>query len=81
MSFKYLLNSPRTLEACRRQGINPSDLDPISEDHIRKHIALREKGKRVIPQVLIDIRVKHYDTKRRQTITLIKEVCFNHIYF
>lgn len=80
VSFKTLLNSPRTLEACRRQGINPSDLDPITEEHVRKHIALREKGKRVIPQVLVDIRVKHYENKRRHTITLIKEVrVFTHV--
>ncbi len=28
-SMKDLLNSPRTLEACRRQGIDPADLDPV----------------------------------------------------
>ena len=49
MSIKQLLNSPRTLEACRRQGIDPRDLDPISEDEVRKIIAQRDKGKRAIP--------------------------------
>lgn len=33
-----LINSPRTLEACRRQGIDLADLDPITEDKVRKII-------------------------------------------
>jgi len=49
VSIKQLLNSPRTLEACRRQGVDPKDLDPISEDEVRKLIAQRDKGKRAIP--------------------------------
>lgn len=36
----------------------------------------RDKGnyKRGIPQVLVDIRVKHYDDKRKDMIRLIREV-------
>lgn len=29
--IKQLINSPRTLEACRRQGIDLRDLEPVSE--------------------------------------------------
>lgn len=74
VSIKQLLNSPRTLEACRRQGVDPKDLDPISEEEVRKIIVQRDKGKRAIPQVLVDIRLKHYDTKRRDMFRLIQEV-------
>ena len=63
-SFKHLLNSPRTLEACRRQGIELKELDPVSEDQVRKMIAERDK-KRAIPKVLIDIRMQAYEEKRK----------------
>jgi hypothetical protein len=63
-SMKDLLNSPRTLEAFRRQGIDPADLDPIQEDIIRAQIAERER-KRNVPKVLIDIRLQHYEDKRK----------------
>lgn len=75
MSIKTLLNSPRTLEACRRQGIDPEELDPTSEDQVLKLIAQRDRGKRAIPQVLVDIRMRHYEDKRRDMIRIIKEVC------
>jgi len=38
-SIKAILNSPRSLEACRRQGIDPVDLDRITEDRIKEMIA------------------------------------------
>lgn len=63
-SIKDLLNSPRTLEACRRQGIDPADLDPVQEDEVRRQIAERER-KRNVPKVLIDIRMQHYEEKRK----------------
>lgn len=74
VSMRTLLNSPRSLEACRRQGINLGDLDPITEDKVRKIIGKRDKTKRAIPQVLIEIRMKHYEEKRKQMIQLIKNV-------
>lgn len=46
-SFKDLLNSPRTIEAMRRQGIDGSELDPVSQEYIRKQIADREKKRNV----------------------------------
>ena len=38
-SIKDLVNSPRTLEACCRQGIDLKDLDPITEQRVRDLIA------------------------------------------
>lgn len=46
-SFQDLLNSPRTIEAMRRQGIDGSELDPVSQEYIRKQIADREKKRNV----------------------------------
>ena len=68
-----MLNSPRSIEACRRQGVDPADLDPVNEATVRKLIATRDRGKRAIPQVLVDIRMKHYEDKRRETLRLVKE--------
>jgi hypothetical protein len=72
-SIKQLLNSPRSLEACRRQGVDPADLDRITEDRVREMIAMRERKKNV-PKVLIEIRLAHYEEKRKAKIKLIKEV-------
>lgn len=67
------MNSPRSLEACKRQGIDPADLDRITEDRIKEMIAQRERKKN-IPRVLIEIRMAHYEEKRKEKIRLIKEV-------
>jgi len=85
-----LLNSPRTIEACRRQGIDPSDLDRITEDRVREMIAQRERKKNV-PKVLVEIRMAHYEEKRKEKFRLIKEVSLlsfrlftqdiNHVWF
>ena len=37
-SIRDILNSPRTIEALRRQGVNAADLDPIGEEQVRKLI-------------------------------------------
>ena len=46
-SMKAILNSPRSLEACRRLGINAEDLDPVTEDQVREKILQRERKKNV----------------------------------
>ena len=35
-SFRDLLNSPRSLEACKRIGIVPEDLDLVPEQQVRE---------------------------------------------
>lgn len=49
------------------------DLDRITEDRVREMIKERERKKN-IPKVLIDIRMAHYEEKRKDKIRLIKEV-------
>jgi hypothetical protein len=71
------LNSPRTLEACRRQGVNLFDLDPVTEDRVRKILSERKDktaSMRAVPQVLVEIRLKHYQDKRKELFRLIREV-------
>ncbi len=43
-----MLNSPRTLEACKRLGIVLSDLDTVTEEQVRERILERER-KRSVP--------------------------------
>lgn len=51
-----MINSPRTLESCRRLGIDLSELDPVTEDYIRTRIMDRERKKN-IPKALIELRM------------------------
>lgn len=68
-----MLNSPRTLEACRRLGIDLADLDPVPESVVKAQLVEREKNRNV-PPILIEIRKKHYDEKRVSKINLLKQV-------
>jgi hypothetical protein len=74
VSIRQLINSPRTMEAFRRQGVQPEDLEPVTEDMIRRRIAERDKSKRTIPPVLIEMRLKHYEERRRDLFRLVREV-------
>ncbi len=49
-------------------------MDPVGEEQVRRRIAERDKSKRAIPQVLIEIRMKHYEQRRRELFRMIKEV-------
>lgn len=62
------------MEAFRRQGVQPEDLEPVTEDMIRRRIAERDKSKRTIPPVLIEMRLKHYEERRRDLFRLVREV-------
>ena len=68
-----MVNSPRSLEACKRLGIQLSDLDTVTEEQVREKILERER-KRSVPQVLVDMRLKHYADKRKSQVHMIKEV-------
>jgi hypothetical protein len=63
-----------------------ADLDPVTEDKVRKILAERKNKRGGVPQVLVDIRLKHYEDRRRELFKLIREVregyqveCFNQI--
>lgn len=59
-----LLTSPRSLEACRRQGVEPEELVFRYED------SFFDKG---ITQDIQEIRWKHYEKKRRDKLSLVRE--------
>ena len=70
-----MLNSPRSLEACKRQGIDPAELDQVGESEIRQMIMKREK-KQNVPQIIVDIRRQRVEEKRKEKIKIIKEVTY-----
>jgi len=63
-SIANLVNSPRSLEACKRQGINLSELDPIDKASVEKKIKERDKTKQVPPDI-VEVRFQHSEEKRK----------------
>lgn len=47
------------------------ELDPITEDVVRQRILERER-KKTVPKVLVDLRMQHYNDKRKSKIEMIK---------
>jgi hypothetical protein len=55
------------------------DLDPVTEDRVRKILSERKDksaSMRAVPQVLVEIRLKHYQDKRKELFRIIREVSF-----
>lgn len=63
---KARLNSPRSLEACRRQGIDPDELRFTTRAMIKKmHPGIDKK--------VLDLRFSHYEEKRAEKLRVLKE--------
>lgn len=60
------INSPRSLEACRRQGIDPGELFVLKKAQIKK------ANKGAHPKVL-ELRTQHYEEKRKEKIRILTE--------
>lgn len=45
---KDMINSPRSLEACKRLGLHLEELDEVTEDEVREMIKQRER-KQTVP--------------------------------
>ncbi|KAL4471753.1 hypothetical protein ABPG74_008646 [Tetrahymena malaccensis] len=68
-SSKYpILNSPRSLEACRRQGINPEDLIIKTIEDMKVYFPDKIKDKKHLEQKLA-----YYEEKRKVKLQLAKE--------
>ena len=65
---KPILDSPRSLEACRRQGIQPHELI-IKELHQMKEIykdGMNDKKS-------LQIKLEHYEMRRKNKLKLLRE--------
>ncbi len=63
---KKRINSPRALEACRRQGIDPEELRFTSKAQIKA------ANPGINPKVL-QLRFEHYEEKRDEKLRVLKE--------
>ena len=63
-----LINSPRSLEACRRQGIEPKELVFRTEKQLKKQMGVEAIS--LTPQI-IQLRWEHFEQRRKEKINLI----------
>lgn len=64
-----ILDSPRSIEACRRMGIDPPELlVKRIEDLKAKYTG------EILDRKALEIRLQHYEEKRREKVRLLLEV-------
>jgi len=57
--------TPRLLEACRRQGIHPSELEKPEKGHFRRLLG------RGTPKEIVRMHKEHYEERRREKLQLV----------
>ena len=57
------------MEACRREGIDPSELVIRKIDHIKNYYDVKE-----LPQEDEEYMLSHYEERRQEKINIIREV-------
>lgn len=65
---KPILNSPRSLEACKRQGIEPEELIKKTVEQI-KHIYKDSHNDRKS----LEIKAQHYEARRANKLELVRK--------
>jgi hypothetical protein len=65
---KPILNSPRSIEACRRQGIEPEELVTKTLEQIR-HIYKDSFNDRKS----LEVKLEHYETRRKAKLELVRK--------
>jgi hypothetical protein len=65
----FFLNSPRSLEACRRQGIYPEDLVVRGLEEIKDIY-----GEKNVDKHSLDVRAQHYENRRKDKIKIVTQV-------
>lgn len=60
------INTPRSLEACKRQGIEPNELYYISKAEVAKQDKTANKK-------IIEIRYEHFEEKRKEKVRILLE--------
>ena len=63
------LNSPRSVDACRRQGIDPRELLYVSQEDYAEKL----KGKK-LEKELLRLRWEHHEKKRKEKLRVLAEV-------
>jgi len=65
------LDSPKSLEACKRQGIDPSELLFVPYEEFKKML----KGQK-IEEEWVHIRWEHFEDRRKEKLKVLLEVFF-----
>lgn len=65
---KPYLNSPRSLEACKRQGIEPEELIIRTIEDIRK---IYKDG--INDKKSLQIKLDHYETRRQNKLEIVRK--------
>jgi len=68
-----LINSPRSLEAFKRTGILPEELDPVNHAQLREAIASRNPT-RTVNRDVFELRLLYANKARHKKLQLLKEV-------
>ncbi len=66
---KARINSPRSLDACKRQGIDPNELLYVSMEEYKQRVK-----KRGLDPELLKIRWEHHEEKRKEKMKVLLEV-------
>lgn len=64
-----ILSSPRSLEACKRQGINPSELTKRTFAEIKE--MYRDRG---FDREGYELMAKHYESRRQEKVKVLLDV-------
>ena len=65
---KAILNSPRSIDACRRQGIEVNELLYLSLENYKQ-----KSGKKDLERSLLQKRWEHFEEKRKEKLKLVIE--------
>jgi hypothetical protein len=67
-----LINSPRSMDAFNRSGIQPHELDPIDLAEVEKRAMARNNGEKMSKDVL-NLRLEHADRQRFKLLHILRE--------
>ena len=65
-----LINTPRSLEACRRQGIEPHEIVYTTLKRYKKSLGV--EANQLTPQIL-QLRFEHFDQRRKEKIQILNQ--------
>ena len=68
-----MINSPRSLEAFKRTGITPQELEPIDIAKLKEDVANKNPSRQVNKDVF-DLRLLYANKARQKKLQLLRDV-------
>jgi hypothetical protein len=72
-SLSIFINSPRSLEAFKRTGITPEELEPVNITLLKEQIAYKSPSRQVNPDIF-KLRLMYANKARHKKLQLLKDV-------